>query len=855
MKRLIVAEKPSVAADLARALGLRASGRREGLIEGPELVITWCVGHLVELAEPHEYRPEWKRWSARSLPILPDRFKLRPRPSSLPQWRVVSRQMRRPDVHEVVNACDAGREGELIFRMAYELAGCRLPVLRLWISSLTSEAIRQGFRRLRPGPEFDDLAAAAACRNQADWLVGINATRCATVVAGGLVPESRLLSVGRVQTPTLALIAARDEAIQNFVPEDYFELWADFDHAAVRYRGQWRGPQQETRFPTLAAARSVEASVQGRSGVVEEVARKEVEEKPPLLFDLTSLQRTANRAFGLSAAKTLAAAQSLYERHKVITYPRTDSRFLTPDLVPTLRDRVEATAVGPYAGFAGEILAKPGLPSVSRVVQAGKVKDHHAIVPTAKRANLESLGSDERRVYDLIVRRFLGVFYPAARFLEVIAWTRVDTPAGPAEFERFRSRGRRMLEAGWRVVAGLDDPGKLKRTANADAESGEEPEPDAGAELLNRLREGDRARVAETGVETKQTKPPPRYTDASLLASMEGAGKTIEEEALREAMKDSGLGTPATRAQILETLVERGYVVREGKSLRATDAGRALLEFLPVAELKSAELTGRWEARLARMARGEEAPARFLDDTRAFVVEMTQRLLAAEPPRSVAEASLGPCPRCGKDVVRGRRFYECLDARAGACTTRIPVVLAGQALSGKLVAELLAKGLSGPVSGFKSKAGKKFSAALALGQDGGVTFRFDAPRRSPPGARRARSAVRLRQAGKGPDAVAPGRPSLMDLGAACPECGRGRLISGRKGWGCTRWREGCRFVIWFEISGKRLTPKQARDLASKGRTGWLRGFRSPGGESFRARLVLRPDPESQAPRVVLEREA
>ena len=331
MKRLVVAEKPSVGSDLARALGVKAAARQKGYIEGVDVVVTWCVGHLVELAEPHEYRPEWKAWSARHLPILPEPFKLRPRPSAREQWGIVSRQLRRNDLSEVINACDAGREGELIFRMVYELAGCKLPVQRLWISSLTPDAIRAGLRSLRPASELDDLGAAAACRNQADWLVGINATRCATIVGGGSGVDHRLLSVGRVQTPTLAMIAERDRVIDSFVPETYFELWADFQHPNATYRGRWRGPKDQTRFAELDEARRIESSIRGRSGLVERLEQKTTEEKPPLLFDLTSLQRTANRAFGLSAARTLAAAQALYERHKAITYPRTDSRFLTPD--------------------------------------------------------------------------------------------------------------------------------------------------------------------------------------------------------------------------------------------------------------------------------------------------------------------------------------------------------------------------------------------------------------------------------------------------------------------------------------------------------------------------------------------
>jgi DNA topoisomerase III len=848
MKQLVLAEKPSVGADLARALGLRASSRGSGVIEGPDLVITWCVGHLVELAEPHEYRPEWKRWSARSLPILPEAFKLRPRASARDQWKVVSTQLRRRDIAEVINACDAGREGELIFRMVYELAGCRLPVRRLWISSLTAEAIRDGFRRLRPGEEFDDLAAAAACRNRADWLVGINATRGATIMGRAGQSDNALRSVGRVQTPTLAMIAERDAAIEGFVPEDYFELWAEFEHRDVRYRGQWRGSKDETRFAAAEEARRVETSVQGREGVVEALEQKTVEEKPPLLFDLTSLQRTANRAFGLSAARTLSAAQALYEKHKVLTYPRTDSRFLTPDLVPTLRDRIEALETGPYSAFARSLLNAPALPPLGRLIQPGKVKDHHAILPTSKRPQLEAFSAEERKVYDLVARRFLGSFYPPARFLDVVAITRVDTPGGPAPCQRFRSHGKKLLEPGWRSVAGYDDDQDKSRPARSKSDDKpEEPEPDAGADRLARLRQGDPVRAVETGIDQKQTKPPARYTDASLLGAMEAAGKRIEDEALRAAMKDSGLGTPATRAQIIETLLERGYVVREGKSFQATEAGRALLAFLPVAELKSAELTGRWEARLARMARGEEPADRFMQDIRDFVASLTSRLLAAPPPKHV-ESVIGRCPRCGNEVVRGSRFFECRDARQGLCKTRIPMRVAGAPLSEKLVAELLAKGRSRVLKGFRSKAGKKFSAVLVLDEEQGVRFDFDAARRrakpkeaGPVSRRRSRTARSAGDRARGGKSESTSGPSLEELGPVCPQCGLGKLVTGRRGWGCSRWKEGCSFVVWFETAGKRLTIAAARELAAKGRTRLLSGFRDEAGHTVRGRLVLRAE--------------
>jgi DNA topoisomerase III len=866
MKRLVIAEKPSVGRDLARALGLRATDGRHGLFEDDELIVTWCVGHLVELAEPHEYRPEWKHWSARLLPVLPDELKTRPVRRTADQWKVVAAALRRRDVEEVVNACDAGREGELIFRMAYELAGCRKPVLRLWISSLTPDAIRQGFRKLRPGSELDDLAAAARCRAQADWLVGINATRAATVMGRGAGPDSPLLSVGRVQTPTLAILAEREEAIETFVPEDYFELWADFHRPGeswsagpdavgfVNYRGRWRGPDGETRFPALEQAQAVAASVQGKSGVVESLESKTVEEKSPALFDLTSLQRTANRALGLSAARTLSVAQALYERHKLITYPRTDSRYLTPDLVPTLRGRIEALQhEGPWAGWAVKLLERPDLPSIARFVRPGKVKDHHAILPTSRAPDLAALSAEERRIHELVVRRFLAAFYPAARFLDVEAITRVDTPQAPEPCQRFRSHGRSLLEAGWRDVAGFDEKKPSRRRKD---EAAEEAAPEPGAELLARLAEGSDVRLLETGIDEKRTKPPPRYNDATLLSAMEGAGKLVEEDELREAMKDGGLGTPATRASIIETLLERRYVEREDKSLRVTEGGRSLLRSLPVAELKSPELTGRWEARLARIASGGEAPERFMSDIRCFVVEATHRILAAQPP-PVTRRAVGRCPRCGAEVTASRQAFECAAAREGACTLRIPVFVAGKTLDETLVRQLLEKGRTRQLRGFRSKAGKPFSAALVL-EAGGVQLDFDERRSEPAaGPRAERKPRRPRRSAadaapgreRRPRASAPALsraarpaavPTLAALGVDCPACRAGQLVAGRRGWGCSRWREGCPFVLWFEHEGKRLSEAQARDLVAKGRTRLISGFVDERGEAYKARLVLRP---------------
>ncbi len=916
MKQLIIAEKPSVARDIAKSLGI--GGRQvQGSIRGARQVVTWCIGHLVELCEPHEYRPEWKRWTPRALPILPAEFKMRPVASTLQQWRNVSRLLRSKEFDSVVNACDAGREGELIFRMVYELSGSRLPVQRLWISSLTPSAIQKGFRDVRPGKEYDPLAQAAACRSRADWLVGINATRAATIRARN-GQESQLFSIGRVQTPTLALIAERDKAIEQFEPRDYFELWATFSSSEVKYDGRWFEEESGSKLPTLEAAQGIQSEINGRAGLVESAQTKEVRQPPPPLFDLTSLQRTANRKLGFSAARTLKVAQDLYERRKLITYPRTDSRFLTPDLLGTLRHRIEATNQGATAKWAGQLLAKARLPSIQRHVRPKKVKDHHAILPTRKKADLTGLARDQAQLYDLIVRRFLGIFFPPARYLEAILVTRVD---GAEKAHRFRSRGKNLVDPGWREVAGFKEEGKAgdrpgalasrsariraskkTRRALSESEGGESEEPTQDARILARLPEGQQVAIDETRVDKKTTRPPPRYNDASLLAAMEGAGNKLEERELRQAMKDGGLGTPATRAATIEKLLARGFVVREKKHLRVTKAGRTLLDFLPVEELKSPGMTGRWEARLAKMARGEEESAAFMQDIRRFVATATRKILDTPPPELEAATAIGQCPQCGSRVVPTRRTFQCLNASQGSCSFRIFGTVAGKKLTEGMIKALLAKGRTRVLKGFRSKKGRSFSAALTLQEDGAVKFDFDAvqiggrsaspgkerrparkhERNEAPGKRKseirethfapagsnrhlwgssARESLGAEKASniqpppislkaqapapKKPKTPRKRRPALAEeLGVRCPACQKGALIAGHHAWGCNRWREGCRLVIPFEIAGKHLTRLQVIQLADKGRTRILKGFTDKEGSRLRGRVILEKSSET-----------
>jgi DNA topoisomerase-3 len=747
--QLIVAEKPSVARDIARVLGVRAQGR--GSLQGGERVITWCVGHLVELDEPAAYDPRWKSWRLDTLPMIPERFRLRPVGSSKDQLEVVRQLLCERRFTEVVNACDAGREGELIFRYVYELAGARLPIRRLWISSMTDEAIRAGFEALRPGTQYDALADAARCRSEADWLVGLNATRAVTVrLRTG--PESTLYSIGRVQTPTLALVVERERTIRAFVPRDYWELKARLARRGGEgFTATWtRG--RITRFGVRSLAEAVVerdrahgAASDPQGPVVEKVDQKKTREPPPFLFDLTSLQRTANRRFGLSASRTLEIAQALYETHKVLTYPRTDSRHLSHDLAGELPKIFRGVAQIPdYAPLVAPLIEQPPSPRNRRVFDDAMVQDHHAIIPTGKAARLEALDRDEKRVFDLVVRRFLGAFYPDAEFANTELVVRVGAleegktapQAGDRETmlevlppppDRYVARGRVRLAPGWQAVAGYGD----------EAGGKDETEQSLPAVTVGERLDGEFDLLA------RQTKPPPRHTEASLLSAMETAGKAIEDEDLRRAMRDCGLGTPATRAATIETLLKRDFLAREGKTLVPTPVGMGLLDALPVPSLASPELTGSWEARLARIARAEEPRARFMEDIAGYV----------------------------RDVV-------------------------------------------GAIRGMPSPG------------RGGAPPRASAETPPPPS----------RPRGSAETPPPPSRPRVSAETSAlpCPRCREGTLVTGKRGWGCSRWRDGCPFVIWFETAGKRLTAAQLEELVKKGKTRKARFGQPP----VAGRLVL-----------------
>jgi len=774
--RVVVAEKPSVARDLARVLG--ANQRRNGFLEGNGLRITWCFGHMAELQEPAHYDPAWKRWSLDTLPMLPEAFHVKTREGAKEQFAVIKGLL--ADAEEVVNACDAGREGELIFRWVMEMAACQAPVLRLWVSSLTDSAIQAGWAKLRPGSDFDRLADAARCRSESDWMVGLNATRALTCRArqeGG----GQLLSVGRVQTPTLAMIVRRDREIDAFVPEDFWQVKATFEADVPgelrRFEATWfrdgdpsekgrkKKPSDEVshaeRLPTEADAQQLVDAATGQVGTVAKAERKRISEPPPLLYDLTALQRRANQRYGLSADKTLEVAQALYERHKIITYPRTDARYLTPDQVATLPDAVRGLRPIPvYQPFADAILQNPIQPG-KRVVNAAEVGDHHAILPTG-RTPPSSLSPDEKRVFDLVARRFLAALSEDALF-DVSRLVVEVEPAGPLPDAvpaplTFRARGRICRQEGWRAV----DPPKKQRQV-------ELPAVDIDSQVD----------TVEAKAAAGQTRPPHPHNDASILKAMETAGRKLDDKELARAMRGCGLGTPATRASILTVLVQRGYVVRKGKELRATEKGKGLIDAVPIDALTSPELTGLWEGKLSELADGKGARPAFMGEVRAWVQEMVQALSIAElsdaakaPPEE--KKPLGDCPGCGKPVRDRGPVYACDTGRD--CPFVVFKTMSKRKISARTVKQLLTAGRSDALKGFKSKKGNEFSAGLMWDDEGKrVGFWFDERRETPPAPKK-------------------GKRSAASEGATCPACGQGTVIRGRMKLGCSRWREGCRWT-------------------------------------------------------------
>ncbi len=922
-RTLVIAEKPSVARDLARVLGVTASGKTH--FESSTHVVSWCVGHLVELDEPASYDPRWKTWRMDTLPMVPSRFRLKVSTGAPAQFRALKSLLLDKSFAQVINACDAGREGELIFRYVYELSGSKLPVKRLWVSSLTDEAVRKGLRSLEPSSRYDRLADAARCRSEADWLVGLNATRAVTMRARE-GSDRTLYSIGRVQTPTLALLVRRDDAIREFVEQDYWQIRGDF----VTARGQkwsalWSHPLG-TRLATESLASALiarcEVRVRVDGAVVESVQTKRVREAPPSLFDLTSLQRTANKRFAMSAAKTLEIAQALYERHKLLTYPRTDSKHLSSDM------RAEVSSVLTQLGHLVEYqqlvapLLASALPTPKRVFDDGQVSDHHAIIPTGKTAAPSALSADERKIFDLVTRRFIAAFYADAEFDETRVVVRIGSasvqsaedqaPSGalsakeptnsrpsssqlgdavvdepmlkvlPPPPDRFSTKGRVRVVAGWLEVLGLD-PDRDRTTDRAGRQLGSSDDDRAvESQEIPKMQVGDKLEATFASLK-KRTRPPAKHSEATLLSAMEFAGRTMDDQTLRDALRERGLGTPATRASIIETLLDRKFIRRDGRSLSATPLGSALVHSLPVAALASAELTGEWEARLKLIERGKDTREAFMRDIGVFVKNAIETIKSAPIAISVAPSELsataaviGRCPKCGSNVVDATADYRCAVGPA-PCGLSIAKKLAGRDISPELAAVLLRYRVTKTLRGFKSRAGKRFAAAIQLRDDGSLTFVFESGARSAADETAEPSTTPLRKmrttlsaardsAGSPATVVArnerttaPIAPMAKDTAAVgskttaaiardadaeelihsltCPKCKLGTLVTGKRGWGCSRWKLGCKFVLWFECAGRKLTSGQVQQLVTKSKT--RAGLYRPGnGPPVKGRLVL-----------------
>jgi DNA topoisomerase III len=802
-KKLIIAEKPSVAADIARALG--GFTRQGDYFESDEHVLSSAVGHLLELAVPEEYEVKRGKWSFAHLPVIPPHFELAPIEKSEARLKLLLKLIKRKDVDGLINACDAGREGELIFRYIAKYANSSKPVRRLWLQSMTPAAIRDGFERLRADKDMLPLADAAVSRSEADWLVGINGTRAMTAFnskEGGFYKTT----VGRVQTPTLVILVEREEKIRNFKPRDYWEVRATFAARAGEYEGRWfdekfgkdqKDADSDARAERLwnaKRAQAIQAKCQGKTGQVEEES-KPTTQLSPLLYDLTSLQREANGRFGFSAKATLGLAQALYEKHKVLTYPRTDSRALPEDYQDTVRATLKALADNRYKPFAERILREKWVGPNKRVFNNAKVSDHFAIIPTTLQP--KHLSEAEQKLYDLVTRRFLAVFFPAAEHT-------VNTRITRVEGEAFKTEGKVLVNPGWLTVYGK--------------EAEEE-----GAPSLVPVKPGERVTAKEVEAVGLQTKPPARFTEATLLSAMEGAGKLIEDEELRAAMEQKGLGTPATRAQVIEGLIFEEYVHRQGRELVPTPKAFSLmfaLKHFGVTEITSPELTGDWEHQLKQMEQGRLPRDEFMDHIVSITRDLVERIKAGEIPDTAFATVEEPCPKCGGNVQENYRRFQCL-----SCDFSLWKVLSGREWAPEEVAQLIRDRQLGPLHGFRSRMGRPFSAAIRLTEDYKLEFDFG-------GA--------ASEGGAEGEAVDfSGQEAL----GKCPKCGA-RVFEQPMAYVCEHAvgpQRSCDFRSGRVILQRVIERAQLQKLLVTGRTDLLPRFISKKGRPFSAFLVVGPD--------------
>jgi len=794
-KTLIIAEKPSVANDIAKALG--GFTKHDEYFESDEYLLSSAVGHLVEITVPEEYDVKRGKWTFTHLPMIPPHFALNPIAKTESRLKVLNKLLKRKDVGALINACDAGREGELIFRLIVQYAKAKQPIQRLWLQSMTQGAIRDGFKKLREDKEMLPLADAARCRSEADWLIGINGTRAMTAFnskEGGFY----LTTVGRVQTPTLSIVVEREEKIKKFVPRDYWEVRAEFVCAAGIYEGRWldtKHKKDETdpekkaeRLWSKAAAESIVAACRGKQGAVTEES-KPATQMAPALFDLTSLQREANARFGFSAKNTLGLAQALYEKHKVLTYPRTDSRHLPEDYLATVKETLDVVAENNnYHQFAKQILKNQWVKPNKRIFDNSKISDHFAIIPTTQAP--KNLSEPEQKLYDLVTRRFMAVFFPAAEFQVTTRYTEVSG-------HQFKTEGKVMTNPGWLAIYG-------KEAANDDDKE--------NAGTLVPVAKGEKVQTDKITANGLVTKPPARYTEATLLSAMEGAGKLVDDEDLREAMAGKGLGTPATRAAIIEGLLNEKYLLREGREIIPTAKAfqlMTLLRGLGVSELTAPELTGEWEYKLAQMERGKISREEFMRE----IAQMTQIIVKRAKeynndtiPGDYATLTT-PCPNCGGVVKENYRRFACTK-----CEFSMSKTPGSRQFEVAEVEELLQKREIGPLQGFRSKMGRPFAAILKIVRDADINnfkLEFDFGQNQDDD-----------ENGEGVDFT-----DQTPLGA-CPKCGSGVYEMGLA-YVCEKTvakPKACDFRSGRIILQQEILPEQMAKLLNDGKTDLLPGF-------------------------------
>ena len=801
-KALIIAEKPSVASDISKALGKFT--KSEDYFENDEYVISSAVGHLLTIIPPPGVEAVRGKWTFKCLPVIPPHFDLEPIEKTASRLRALQKLIKRPDVDRIINACDAGREGELIFRNIVRHTKAKQPIQRLWLQSMTPAAIREGFATLRKDEEMMPLSDAAISRSEADWLVGINGTRAMTAFnskLGGFFKTT----VGRVQTPTLAIVVEREAKIRKFISKDYWEVLGTFGAAAGSYAGRWfdekfvRSEDEHHKAERIwdqATAEALKAKCLGKPGIVNEES-KPTTSMSPLLYDLTSLQRDANSRFGFSAKNTLGLAQALYEKHKVLTYPRTDSRALPEDYIGTVRGTLQMLGETSYGTFAGTILKNDWVRPNKRIFNNAKVSDHFAIIPTAQAP--KHLSEPEQKLYDMVTKRFLAIFYPAAEFLETVRITRV-------EGEAFKSAGKVLVSPGWLTVYGKE------------SDSDETPS-------LAPVKAGETVQTTEIEVKANVTKPPARYSEATLLSAMEGAGKLVDDDELREAMNEKGLGTPATRAAIIEGLIYEGYIHRTGRELQATAKAFSLMELLNglgIPELTKPELTGDWEFQLKQIQRKQISRDQFM----AGIADMTRRIVdrAKQFEHDTIPGDFGtlnvPCPKCGGEIHEKYKQYQCVKE---GCDFAFWKTLCSRMFEPEEVEKLITERQIGPLQGFMSKQGFPFAAVLKMNAEQKVEFDFGNDKKD------GEAAAPMDFTGKEP------------LGK-CPKCGA-QVFDGGMNYVCEKQagaEKSCDFRTGKIILQQEISVEQVKKLLSTGKTDLLKGFISKKtNRKFEAFLVVK----------------